>query len=379
MARIDTYIIERNITGCATDEEQAILHQWLARAESNRDAYSRMKNIWDSCRIKSYSQDDIHREWELLSKRIDAKTVQSRTTSRIHRPEPRRVITLSYRWAAAAVLLAIIGGAMLHSWMQKQMEEISTVATAYQEINVPYGARSKILLPDGSRITLNAGTKLRYGIDFGKSNRDLWLDGEAFFVVKKSVTPFVVHSGTVKIKALGTQFNVKAYASENKIETTLVEGKVAVTDTNVPEHHQEVTLLPNQKLIVDRDGNREKIVPANKANEKNNAAQPAEIAVQEMVKQENIDPLPDISWKDNEWVIYRESLGSLAVKLERRFDVKISFRDENIRAFRYNGTLPDESLEQVLNVITLASPDIKYSVKGKTVVFSENKQVNVRK
>ena len=108
-----------------------------------------------------------------------------------------------------------------------------------------------------------------------------------------------------------------------------------------------------------------------------NATQPAVAAVNDMVKQENIDPIPDISWKDNEWVIYRESLGNLAVKLERRFDVKISFQDEHIRAFRYNGTLPDESLEQVLNVIAFVSP-IKYSVKGKTVVFSEDKQLRVR-
>jgi ferric-dicitrate binding protein FerR (iron transport regulator) len=181
----------------------------------------------------------------------------------------------------------------------------------------------------------------------------------------------------MQIKALGTQFNVRAYASENNIETTLIEGIVAITDTNAPEE-TEITLLPNQKLIVSKDGNSEKIETANptesNAVEDKRTVQPTTIVVNDhILMQQDIDPLPEISWKDNEWVIYRESLVKLSVKLERRFDVKIYFEDEKLKTHRFNGTLPDESLEQVLKMISLVSP-VNYSVKGKTVVFSENKQ-----
>ena len=380
MASINTHIIERNIVGCATNEEQDILHSWLVRSKANRDAYSRMKNIWDSCRIKNYSQEDIDREWALLAQRINTKTAPSRLVSRLRDPKPRRAVTISYRRAAVVLLFAVVGGAMLQRWIQTPAEKSSAVA--YQEITVPYGARSKMLLPDGSGITLNAGTTLRYSNDFGKNDRDLWLDGEAYFVVNKSAIPFVVHAGTMKIQALGTQFNVKAYSSENSIETTLVEGKVAITDVSDTEHKKETILLPNQKLIVHREGHQEKTAAANpaenRADENKTIDPPALTADNKMDKQENIDPMPNISWKDNEWVIYRESLENLAVKLERRFDVTISFRDEHLRALRYNGTLPDESLEQVLKVITLVSP-IQYMVKGKTVVFWEDKQLNVKK
>jgi len=96
MARINLCIIKRNITGCATDEEQTILHQWLTRDEANRDVYSLMKNIWDSCRIKCYSQDDIRSEWERFLKRINAKTAQSNPIPRFRKPKPHHDITMSY-------------------------------------------------------------------------------------------------------------------------------------------------------------------------------------------------------------------------------------------------------------------------------------------
>src|SRR5690606_4326391 len=122
---------------------------------------------------------------------------------------------------------------------------------SYQEIVVPNGSRSKIRLPDSSLITVNAGTTVRYNTDFGEAHRNIWLDGEAYFVVEKSQMPFIVHSGTVQIKAVGTEFNVRAYSSEGQVETTLISGKVLVRDTSgLSDLPAEAALLPNQNFIV---------------------------------------------------------------------------------------------------------------------------------
>src|SRR5690606_3826740 len=145
------------------------------------------------------------------------------------RPARPKSITLSYRWAAAMVVFALMAGALLYYFGQARVHTASPVS--YQEVIVPNGSRSKIRLPDSSYMTVNAGTTVRYRTDFGNGRRDIWLDGEAYFVVKKSATPFTVHSGTVQIKAVGTEFNVRAYSSEDQVETTLISGKVLIKDT----------------------------------------------------------------------------------------------------------------------------------------------------
>ena len=366
-------IIVRYLTGSITDCEHSVLTSWLSLSAENQQLFDQVREIWLASKQNSKKfQFDSRSAFERFKK----KTIQNNQKPKLRNTNNRHLITISYRWAVAVVLFAIVGGALFYGLLQKQA--IDSIATAYQEITVPYGARSKVLLPDGSFITLNAGTTLRYNVDFGKEHRNLWLDGEGYFVVNKSTTPFIVHSGTVQIKALGTQFNVRAYSSENNIETTLVEGKVSISNVgDQSEQGEELTLLPNQKLIVSKNGSkRETGVNLQEKEEKlltnHQAHKSSAISVNEIIKQEKIDPLPDISWKDNEWVIYRESLEQLAVKLERRHNITIVFKDEHLKSFRYNGTLPDESLEQVLDVMSMVSP-ITYSVKGKVVSFSENK------
>src|SRR5690606_17019531 len=277
-------------------------------------------------------------------------------------------ITLSYRWAAAVVTFVLLTGVLLYYVGQAPF--YTEAAVSYQEIIVPNGSRSKIRLPDSSYITVNAGTTVRYHTGFGTAHRDIWLDGEAYFVVKKSEKPFIVHSGTVQIKAVGTEFNVRAYSSEDQVETTLISGKVLVRDTSgLSDLPDEVALLPNQKLIVAKRNvsmDDEDALVASTAGGVSQVSKPA----RNIIKQEHIDPAPNVSWKDEEWVIYRESLGDLSIKLERRYNVKIIFVDDHLKSFRYNGTLPDEPLEQVLKIMSMVSP-IRYTVTGKTVVFSE--------
>src|SRR5690606_28581712 len=121
---------------------------------------------------------------------------------------------------------------------------------------------------------------------------NIWLDGEAYFVVEKSQMPFIVHSGTVQIKAVGTEFNVRAYSSEDQVETTLISGKVLVRDTGgLSDLPEEVALLPNQKLIVakrDVSTDDEEAFAVSNVGGTSQVSKPA----RNIIKQEHIDPAP---------------------------------------------------------------------------------------
>lgn len=351
------------LNGTISADERRRLTEWLDRSAHNRAEFDRIRELWLASELAG---GKFHFDSQAAFARFRV-AIAARDTGFSERRRQR--LTLSYPWAAVLVITALAGGAILYGIIGPRWSDAFRVA--YQEITVPNGSRSSVTLPDSSVMTINAGTTVRYRSDFGRGSRDIWLDGEAYFVVRRSPVPFIVHSGTVQIKAVGTEFNVRGYSTENKVETTLVSGKVLVTDTSgQSDMTGEVALLPNQKLIVSR-------VEAALLESDSGITEPdrpvaSTKPMQTVIKEERIDPVPDISWKDAQWVIYRESLGDLSVKLERRYNVEIVFTDEHLKSFRYSGTLPDESLEQVLRLMSLVSP-IRYTVRGKTVVFSENR------
>ena len=226
--------IVKYLNATISTAEHAELNDWLRQSEVHRRFLDETREIWLVSKLD---------EAEFVFDR--QKAFQKFKEQIFSTQQFRGQFLLSYRWAAAAVfLLLFAAGGMLFYTFAPRRSMPQTLA--FQEISAPYGARSTVKLPDGSTVTINAGTTLRYNVNFGALTRDLWLDGEAFFDVNKSATPFTVHSGHISIKALGTRFNVRAYLSEDEVQTTLVEGKLAINDHRKPT--EEIVLLPNQKL-----------------------------------------------------------------------------------------------------------------------------------
>jgi ferric-dicitrate binding protein FerR (iron transport regulator) len=351
------HIILNYLKGTISKEEQIRLKAWTAESTDNQLLFDQMREIW---LVSMQSDQQFSFDYKKAFASFKDKTTEK------PQEKKQKSFSLSYQLVAAVALIFIVSGFFLFYLGTIQPKE---EVLAYQEIVVPYGARSNVRLPDGSDVVLNAGTTLRYNTGFAKKNRDLWLDGEGFFDVHKLEIPFVVHSGTVQIKALGTAFNVRAYSSEKRIETTLVEGKLAINEIDaINKSKREVILLPNQKLVISKrqDEASEETITKDSASMDEHIKKPKSI-----VKYEKIDPTPDISWKDNEWMIYRENLADLSKRMERRYDIHVIFEDDQLKSFRYTGTLLNESLEQVLRAMTLVSP-IHYKVEGKNVVFSVN-------
>jgi ferric-dicitrate binding protein FerR (iron transport regulator) len=216
---------------------------------------------------------------------------------------------------------------------------------------------------------------IRYPNIFNKENRCISLEGEAYFKVAKNKSlPFVVKTGDLNIVAVGTEFNVKAYDEEGIIETTLIEGKVSIQNNLQSKNKSDMVFLePHQKAVYVKEDQQLNIEELNVIKQ-NKPKEVLKLKTGIMYIAAQVDPLPIVSWKDNRLIFKGEELSSLLVKLERKYDVTISFESEGIRHFRFTGTLEDETLTQVLDVIKLSAP-INYSLEGKKVMISGNKQM----
>jgi ferric-dicitrate binding protein FerR (iron transport regulator) len=240
---------------------------------------------------------------------------------------------------------------------------------------VPYGSKATITLPDSSKVVLNAGSKLSCKEGFGKSHRILNLIGEGYFKVAKNKNlPFVVHAGNLDVKALGTEFNVKAYPEDAKIEAILIHGSIQVSKT-AEQKGKPLVLLPKQSLVYNKTLDRFELnISPDKDNHlKENSTSDQSIS-NLVISNTNIDPIIYTSWKEPSWKIYKLTLSELAVELERKYDVNIQFGNDALKKITFTGTLPDISLEQVLAAIRLISP-IEYKITGKQVKLTENENL----
>ena len=345
MSKINIYIIERNIVGCATSDEISALHSWLERNKSNRDAYFRMKNIWDACRIKGYSQDEIHREWELLARRIGRTDILPdirQTTDR--KPVIRR-------WMRYAAMIAIvIGFASALVWLLYSYSSSQNVSqqVTYQQIMVAEGKRTQVILADSSKVWLNAGAILKYPSDFNNNNRTVIFDGEAFFdVAHNPSAPFVVQTSKKRITVLGTTFNVMDYSADDFAVTTLVSGSVVmqtVSETGKPE--KEYVLEQNQQAFFDKTI--------------------SEVTLYNVI----IDPN---STHVNKVYQFRDRpLLEITQRLEKLYDVKIHIADENLKNVEYSGTFQThQSIEEVLMFLNFGN-QFSYTIENQLITIMSN-------
>jgi transmembrane sensor len=344
--RLRSYFSERN-------------HESLLK----KSIYQELENFIPS--QQTASGPDFKRIFENIQSNI-SESSPSEIVTQID--EKRRPVYLQILKIAAVVIPVFLLGGILSYYIMGNRTKPENIT--YTEIRAPYGARTEIGLPDGSTVWLNAGSKIKYMNVFNIDNREIQLHGEAYFkVAKNAELPFDVKTGDLSIQALGTEFNVKSYDDEDIIETTLVEGKIAIQQgrkkkgTIYLEPHQQAVYMKYNKNLTVNEMNEIK------------EAKPEVLKFKKGIIYiaEKIDTQPIVAWKDNRLILKGEELSSLIIKLERKYDVKFIFGSEKLKGFRFSGTLENETLTQVLDVISLSAP-LGYKLQGKTVLIFENKQ-----
>ncbi len=270
-------------------------------------------------------------------------------------------LSLLFKLTAAAVVLAAVLFTVKYYNNGRKSSKIFLAA---------YGERKNIQLPDGSEVTLNSGSKIEINESFGVSTRDVYLEGEAFFDVKHNAKlPFIVHTPAMDVKALGTAFNVKAYLNEMITETSLIRGLVEVTLNE--GDHRTMLLYPNQKIKWEH--------PLTKAGNTNasTAKSGDNLNVKDsLVKQLQLTDYGDIkevAWKENKLIFEDELFSNIATSLERWYGVKIEFKDDTLRNYRFTGTYEKEDLKTVLNLLK-ESMNFNYTIEpGETLTVKLSK------
>ena len=222
--------------------------------------------------------------------------------------------------------------------------EISYVATVkpagtvYNELEVPRGGECMIKLDDGTRVWVNAETKLKYPVTFVGENREVILEGEAFFDVVKDAKPFIVKTSFGDVRVLGTAFGISAYSNESESYTTLVRGKVSVGTKDAAP----IVILPGEQVITSKDG--------------------------KMVKQE-VDVEEFVGWKDGIYVFKEKSLGDIMTTLERWYNISVVFQDEDLKELPFTGNLKRYDNINVFFDALTRTGDLKYRVEENQVVL----------
>ncbi len=228
---------------------------------------------------------------------------------------------------------------------QIKAEQISSVITKY-------GNKTKLSLPDGSQVWLNAGSRLDYNNSiFNQTLREVNLSGEAYFdIAHKEGKPFIVRSGNMRIRVLGTKFNVKAYPEEQNIETSLIKGSVEITIKDRPD--DKYILRPNEKLVVSNEGLIQKSANFDQTKLNTSGKENADIvALKKVDYSVNEKLVIETAWVENKLVFHSEKFSDLAKKLERWYDIQIRFRDADKAEYRFTGIFTTETIQQALQAM----------------------------
>ena len=352
------------------NQSESLLH-WLNENDDRKRFFDIITDIWhSSATLSHYDKFEPNKAWEEIADMLSKKDFEIKA-------KPGRILSLVKSYYKIAAMIAIIlstGFGVMYMYFSGKTD---TNCTQYIEMVAPLGSRSFITLPDGTKVWLNSGSKLRFFKKYGTGTRDVNLDGEAYFVVAKNKdVPFVVHTSDIKITALGTAFNVKAYRDEPIIGTTLDEGSVKI-ESCFGNHGKNVPIIlkPKQTAAYSKVSTSVTIhVLSNENGEKVMVAKHISLAPKQLRVITNTDTKIFTSWKETRWVFRHETLGDLAKKLERKYDVTIDFKDESLKEYSFSGSLQNESIEQVLEVIRILAP-IKYTISHKTIELSTTKEL----
>ena len=215
------------------------------------------------------------------------------------------------------------------------------ISKTFQEVSfiTERGDKKEVYLPDGSKITLNAGSELTYPKAFNDSIREVTLTGEAFFDIKRNIhKPFIVHANSLKIRVLGTSFNVKSYNKDKKVETTLVTGKVEL----IKDKETPIILAPSQKAVFHKKKNTVEI--------------------------EEVNTSDIIAWKKGKLIFDKTPLQEVVVDLERKYNVNININSQKLLNYEYTGTFDNLSIDEVLKLLTISSP-IEYTIENEKILL----------
>jgi transmembrane sensor len=346
-------------SGEATPEEQLELNQHLSAFPGDLALVKQIDGFWElPLPAKTApAPEEVTTAWHLVRNKISAQRppvqlpVASSNTRRITK----------YVSAIAAVFILAAGGIWLWNTYQ-----VTAASPQKNIVSTKNGSKSKIELPDGTQVWLNVGSRIRYDENYGKENRELTLTGEACFDVAHDETkPFILHTGKMDVKVLGTLFNVKAYPGDETTEASLIRGSIEVTFPGRPQ--EKLILKPKDKISIvnkETDTAAETRVARAVNNDK-----PA-IMVSSIQYEPTDSAVIETAWVNNKLIFRSKTFEELARDIERWFNVIVQVQDSSILDKKFTGTFSNESITDALDALSLTYPfHYKFNRSNNTVAI----------
>lgn len=324
----------------------------------------------DGTKLEQAYQEHIHRMMQkgiALPNHTDEPPDNTYLLTGSRIPIAIRNIRKYFVWTAVLILV-VFGAYWFYSKSAKPpVTDNATSPDILSEVSTLNGSKTDILLPDGTQVHLNAGSKLTYDKQYGNVIREVNLVGEAYFdVVKNPEKPFVIHTSKIDIKVIGTEFNVKSYPGDKTTEASLIRGSIEVVIRNKPS--EKFTLKPNEKIVVlnDADSLKKNISAKNDKVKKDSP-----VHVTNITYVPKYDAVLETSWIENKLIFRNESFKDLAIKMERWFGVQIRFKDKSIEEVRFNGIfIKDDSIITALKALKISEP-FNYTMQDGVIVISK--------
>ena len=309
------------------------LKTWIAASAENQQYFIRQREIWFSAVSReAASVYDKDKAFENFRNRVESqKEIQSTS---------RRGFSLSALWRYAAVVAIIIAVGCISYW-QGEVNVKDTFADI--SVEAPLGSKTKLYLPDGTLVWLNAGSRMTYSQGFGVDNRKVELEGEGYFEVKRNEKiPFFVKTKDLQLQVLGTKFNFRDYPEDHEVVVSLLEGKVGLN--NLLREEKEAVLSPDERAVI------------NKANG--------------LLTVESVTASNASQWTDGYLFFDEELLPDIAKELERSYNVKIHIANDSLKTFRFYGNFVrrEQNIQEVLEALA-STEKMQYKIEERNITI----------
>lgn len=378
MNKIDWTILRKSLDQKLSDSEKESLNLWLSESEKNAQYYKRYKEFHSA--EKKESVNSYANYLKFVNRVADRK----------------RHLIYNYMKYAATIIIVLSVGSLLYFQMNKEIpvkiasetgvikpgtdkallyledgkvinleskksqiikteqghkikqegnivsyEKLKTeeedVKISYNTLKIPRGGEYIMMLNDGTKVWINSETEIKFPVVFPKNERRVIIKGEAYFDVVKDGRPFIVSTGKMNVKVLGTEFNVRSYSDEKSIHTTLVEGKVQID-------------IKNKKLVLE----------------------PGEQAIYEVnnpkgLSKRKVDVSKYIAWKDGRFIFEDERLEDIMKQVERWYDVNVFYMNDDLKDIKFRGNVNRyKDFNTLLKKIEKLNV-VEFKIRGNTV------------
>ena len=311
----------------------AELKAWIAASPENEDYFIQQREVWFSAvsreAASKYNKD---KAFDTFKNRIgNRKQVEK---------APRQEFRLSAVWRYAAIIAVILAVGCFSYW-QGGVNVKDTFADI--SVEAPLGSRTKLYLPDGTLVWLNAGSRMTYSQGFGVDNRKVELEGEGYFEVQRNEKlPFFVKTKDLQLQVLGTKFNFRDYPEDHEVVVSLLEGKVGLS--NLLKKEKEAFLAPDERAIL------------NKANG--------------LMTVETVTASNASQWTDGYLFFDEELLPDIVKELERSYNVNIHIANDSLNKFRFYGNFVrrEQSIQEVLDALA-STEKIQYKIEERNITI----------